>query len=384
MKKYFIAFFLFCLSLFLINDVYAEDRFTLSGYNSLINASLWNCSGSNTCSASLPTQTQTYDGDYLFYTSGQDVTIGSNGIFWALQSPVNFSSNYLYSVNALVCYNSKANNTFQFLTGESGNLDAFEYGSYSKVYNNWAPNSYTYTLPWSNTFLSITLSSCRSVTGFINPSKNGNFLGLRLKNSGGTIGAQRVSVFGLKVESLGVDSSSLRSVLESSISSSGLAKASDVNEVKKAQEQIKTELKNTQQSIDKQTEQQNKNHKETMDAITSEDAPDSSQYGNVAGWLPAGTIDSLVNLPLSMLTSINNSATKTCTPYNLPFINNTTISMPCIGNYLENLNGFGTVISSIDLLMSVFLLYKLLMSLYKDIQKHLDLKNTDSDLGGIE
>ena len=380
MKKYFIAFFLFCLSLFLINDVYAADL-SLTGYNSLINASLWNCSGSNTCSSSVSTSTNVY-GDYLVYTSGSELTIGSNGIFWAIQSPVSFSANYLYSVTALVCYNNKANNTFQFLTGESGNLDAFEYPSYSKVYDNWSPNDYIYLSDGGHGTLR--LNTCRNVSGFINPSKMGNFLGLRLKNSGGSLSAQYIWLLGLKVESLGVDSSALRSVLESSISSSGLAKASDVNEVKKAQEQIKTELKNTQQSIDKQTEQQNKNHKETMDTITSEDAPDSSEYGNVAGWLPPGTIDSLVNLPLSMLTSINNSATKTCTPYNLPFINNTTISMPCIGNYLENLNGFGTVISSIDLLMSVFLLYKLLMSLYKDIQKHLDLKNTDSDLGGIE
>ena len=374
MKKYFIAFGLFCLSLFLINDVYAEDRFTLSGYNSLINASLWNCSGSNTCSASLPTQTQTYDGDYLFYTSGQDVTIGSNGIFWAIQSPVNFSSNYLYSVNALVCYNSKANNTFQFLTGESGNLDAFEYGSYSKVYNNWAPNSYTYTLPWSNTFLTITLSSCRSVTGFINPSKNGNFLGLRLKNSGGTIAAQRVSVFGLQVESLGVDSSSLRSVLESSISSSGLAKASDVNEVKKAQEQIKIELKNTQQSIDKQTEQQNKNHKETMDYMKDESDIDTSKVDNLVGYLPAGPLDSIINLPLSLLNAISSNLGKTCVAptFKVPFVNEN-FTLPCVSTLYEKM-GATTLLNSLGGIAAAVMLYKYFVYLYNWVDHVLSLR----------
>lgn len=374
MKKYFIAFGLFCLSLFLINDVYAEDRFTLSGYDSLINASLWDCSGSNTCSTSLPTQTQTYDGDYLFYTSGKDVTIGGNGIFWAIQSPVSFSSNYLYSVNALVCYNSKANNTFQFLTGESGNLDAFEYPSYSKVYNNWAPNSYTYTLPWSNTFLTITLSSCRSVSGFINPSKMGNFLGLRLKNSGGTLGAQRVSVFGLKVESLGVDSSALRSVLEDSISSSGLAKASDVNEVKKAQEQIKTELKNTQQSIDKQTEQQNKNHKETMDYMKDESDIDTSKVDNLVGYLPAGPLDSIINLPLSLLNAISSNLGKTCVAptFKVPFVNEN-FTLPCVSTLYEKM-GATTLLNSLGGIAAAVMLYKYFVYLYNWIDSVLSLK----------
>ena len=374
MKKYFIAFGLFCLSLFLINDVYAEDKFTLSGYDSLINASLWDCSGSNTCTTSLPTQTQTYDGDYLFYTSGKDVTIGANGIFWAIQSPISFSANYLYSVNALVCYNSKANNTFQFLTGESGNLNAFEYPSYSKVYNNWAPNSYTYTLPWSNTFLTITLSSCRSVTGFINPSKMGNFLGLRLRNYDGTLSAQRVSIFGLKVESLGVDSSALRSVLEDSISSSGLAKASDVNEVKKAQEQIKTELKNTQQSIDKQTEQQNKNHKETMDYMKDESDIDTSKVDNLVGYLPAGPLDSIINLPLSMLNAINTNLSKTCVAptFKVPFINED-FTLPCISALYDKM-GATTLLNTLGVIAASVMLYKYLVYLYNWIDSVLSLK----------
>lgn len=374
MKKYFISFFFFCLSLFLINDVYAEDRFTLSGYNSLINASLWNCSGSNTCSASLPTQTQTYDGDYLFYTSGQDVTIGPNGIFWAIQSPVNFSQNYLYSINALVCYNSKANNTFQFLTGTSGNLDAFEYGNWDAVYNNWAPNSYTYTLPWSDTFLTIKLASCRSVTGFINPSKNGNFLGLRLKNSGGTISGQRVSVFGIKVESLGIDTSEMRSVLQDSIASSGLAKASDVNEVKKAQEQIKTELKNTQTAIDKQTEQQNKNHKETMDYMKDESDIDTSKVDNLVGYLPAGPLDSIINLPLSMLNSINTNLSKTCVAptFKIPFVNED-FTLPCISSLYDKM-GATSLLNTLGLIVASVMLYKYFVYLYNWVDSVLSLK----------
>ena len=370
MKKYFIAFFLFCLSLFVIDSVYAADL-SLTGYNSLINASLWNCSGSNTCSSSVSTSTNVY-GDYLVYTSGSELTIGGNGIFWAIQSPVSFSANYLYSVTALVCYNNKANNTFQFLTGESGNLGAFEYPSYSKVYDNWSPNDYIYLSDGGHGTLR--LNTCRNVSGFINPSKMGNFLGLRLKNSGGSLSAQYIWLLGLKVESLGVDSSAMRSVLESSISSSGLAKASDVNEVKKAQEQIKTELKNTQDSIDKQTEQQNKNHKETMDYMKDDSDVDTSDVNNFVGYLPAGTLDSIINLPLAMLNAINNNLSKTCTGVNFtfPFINED-FTLPCISTLYDKMHAT-TLLNTLGVIVGAVMLYKYFVYLYNWVDQVLSLK----------
>lgn len=370
MKKYFIAFFLFCLALFTIDSVYAADL-SLTGYDSLINASLWNCSGSNTCSSSVSTSTNVY-GNYLVYTSGSELTIGANGIFWAIQSPVSFSANYLYSVTALVCYNTKANNTFQFLTGESGNLDAFEYPSYSKVYDNWSPNDYIYLSDGG--YGSLTLKTCRNVSGFINPSKMGNFLGLRLRNNGGALSAQYVWLLGLKVESLGVDSSSLRSVLESSISSSGLAKASDVNEVKKAQEQIKTELKNTQQSIDKQTEQQNKNHKETMDYMKDESDIDTSKVDNLVGYLPAGPLDSIINLPLSMLNAISSNLGKTCVAptFKVPFVNEN-FTLPCVSTLYEKM-GATTLLNSLGGIAAAVMLYKYFVYLYNWVDHVLSLR----------
>lgn len=370
MKKYIIAFFLFCLALFTIDSVFAADL-SLTGYDSLINASLWNCSGSNTCSTSVSNSTNVY-GDYLVYTSGSELTIGANGIFWAIQSPVSFSANYLYSVSALVCYNTKANNTFQFLTGESGNLDAFEYPSYSKVYDNWSPNDYIYLSDGGHSYL--TLNTCRNVSGFINPSKMGNFLGLRLRNYGSVLSAQYVWLLGLKVESLGVDSSALRSVLEDSISSSGLAKASDVNEVKKAQEQIKTELKNTQQSIDKQTEQQNKNHKETMDYMKDESDIDTSKVDNLVGYLPAGPLDSIINLPLSMLNAINTNLSKTCVAptFKVPFVNED-FTLPCISALYDKM-GATTLLNTLGVIAASVMLYKYLVYLYNWIDSVLSLK----------
>ena len=276
-----------------------------------------------------------------------------------------------YSINALVCYNSKANNTFQFLTGESGNLDNFEYGNWSNVYNNWAPNSYTYTLPWSDTFLTIKLASCRSVTGFINPSKNGNFLGLRLKNSGGTIAGQRVSVFGLKVESLGVDSSAMRSVIEQTISSSGLATAKSVEDVQRAQREIKQEIAGMQEK-----QQQTNQKLDTLnDNITNSDS--SGATSSASGFFDGFTTDtfgltSIITAPLNLIKSITSA---TCTPLTLsmPFVEQN-ITIPCMTQIYSNY--FGSFLTIYQLITFGLVSYWVCVHVFRMVK---DFKNPEHD-----
>lgn len=367
MKKYIIAFFLFCLSLFAIDSVFAADL-SLTGYNSLINASLWNCSGSNTCSTSVTTSTNVY-GDYLIYTSGSEVSIGSNGIFWAIQSPVNFNHNYLYSVTALVCYNSKANNTFQFLTGTSGDLDAFEYPLYSDVYNNWSPNDYIYLSDGGHS--SLRLNTCRNVSGFINPNKTGNFLGLRLKNSGGTIAAQYVWLLGLKVESLGVDSDALRSILRESISKSGLATAQSISEVKQAQKEIKQEIAGMQEK-----QQQTNDKLDTLnDNITNSDS--SGATSNASGFFDGFTTDtygltSIITAPLNLIKSITSS---TCAPLTLsmPFVKQN-VTIPCMTQIYRNY--FGSFLTVYQLITFGLVSYWVCVHVFRMVK---DFKNPEHD-----
>ncbi len=367
MKKYIISFFLFCLSLFAIDSVFAADL-SLTGYNSLINASLWNCSGSNTCSTSVSTSTNVY-GDYLIYTSGSEVSIGSNGIFWAIQSPVNFNHNYLYSVTALVCYNSKANNTFQFLTGTSGDLDAFEYPLYSDVYNNWSPNDYIYLSDGGHS--SLRLNTCRNVSGFINPNKTGNFLGLRLKNSGGTIASQYVWLLGLKVESLGVDSDALRSILRESISKSGLATAQSIEEVKKSQQQIKQEIAGMQQK-----QQQTNEKLDTLnDNITNSDSTGATN--DASGFFEGFTTDtfgltSIITAPLNLIKSITSS---TCTPLTLsmPFIKQN-VTIPCMTQIYSNY--FGSFLTVYQLITFGLVSYWVCVHVFRMVK---DFKNPEHD-----
>lgn len=379
MKKYIIAFGLFCLSLFLIDNAYASATTKWADFNGTIKRPeviFGNfCTSATSCNG---TSMPGYQRDDPWSWTFSSFDTPTNGYVLGFNTSPIMRSNSIYSATIYLCHNNSA--TWELDDIRTGNVQSqVKNGTYKSVVYLTTGN----VISGVPAELSTEFTTCQYIQAIFRVvDVSGQYIGFKLDHSKGITTAD--SFYGYSLDYLGLAGQLTTNDIQNVIDSSNLAKASSIEEVKKAQEEIKTELKNTQDSIDKQTEQQNKNHKETMDTITSEDAPDSSQYGNVAGWLPAGTIDTLINLPLSMLTSINNSATATCSPYQLPFINNTTLTLPCIGNYLENLDGFGTVISSIDLLMSVFLLYKLLMSLYKDIQKHLDLKNTDSDLGGIE
>ena len=120
------------------------------------------------------------------------------------------------------------------------------------------------------------------------------------------------------------------------------------------------------------------------DDIMDPSLPDTEGYGDMAGWLPAGPLDSILTLPFTLINSISANANETCAPYKLPFLNNTFIELPCVGDYLANDSPFSSIISHFDPFIACYFLYKLLISTYKDIKRVLDMKNMDSDLGGIE
>lgn len=381
MKKYIIAFGLFCLSLFLIDNAYAVtgNNWVVSIKHPLM-AFLNTCSNSTTCNTSKTLYTVdisnylgSIDGESIDFLYGGSVfysdqfSMPTNGLAFTYNTGTAFKKGYVYVQNTYVCLN---NTSTYFELDDYGLSTGSDYKNtgVKAIYN-------TSNILSSSNFIFADNPRCQYITTVFESTIDAKTYSIKLDTTKGV--STRYHLLGYETTILGQADLVTNETLQKAINGSGLATAKSVEDVQKSTEELK-------QDVQKQTEQQKKDHKETMDTITNEDAPDSSEYGNVSGWLPSGTIDTLINLPLSMLTSINNSATATCSPYQLPFINNTTLTLPCVGNYLENLDGFGTIISSIDLLMSVFLLYKLLMSLYKDIQKHLELKNTDSDLGGIE
>ena len=112
-----------------------------------------------------------------------------------------------------------------------------------------------------------------------------------------------------------------------------------------------------------------------QDAITDSSAPNTSGLENSAGWLPAGPLDSILNLPLTMLNSLTNSLGKTCNPLNLtlPYIDKN-IQIPCLSAIFAQITGVNGLWTWVGTIASVLILYNYLLNLYAWVDRILTLR----------
>ena len=125
--------------------------------------------------------------------------------------------------------------------------------------------------------------------------------------------------------------------------------------------------------------------KDLFNWLTNDDDADVSSAGDTAGWLPPGPIDSIINLPLTMLTNINSSLNKTCSPLevNLPYLNKS-VEIPCLNTIFNQITGLNSFWTWVGLISSVLILYRYLIELYKYYDRLTTLQaNFISDWGGV-
>lgn len=113
-------------------------------------------------------------------------------------------------------------------------------------------------------------------------------------------------------------------------------------------------------------------------SINDSSSPDLDGLKNTAGWLPAGPIDSILNLPLTFLNSLTTNLSKTCTPVELPlpFINDS-LTLPCLNTIYSQIEGLSVWINSISVIASAFILFQYLMNLYKWVDDTLSFRENN-------
>lgn len=141
------------------------------------------------------------------------------------------------------------------------------------------------------------------------------------------------------------------------------------------------------QTIINQNNQTNEKLDNIDDSITSEEAPTKlDNLSDSAGWLPAGPVDSILNLPLTMFQNLSNNIGSSCTPLviTLPFVD-TDITLPCLNSIYEQIDGLSVWINSIGTIASAFILYSYLLKLYKWVDDTLTFRENNSidNWGGI-
>lgn len=109
------------------------------------------------------------------------------------------------------------------------------------------------------------------------------------------------------------------------------------------------------------------------------DDADLSGLDNMVGWLPPGPLDSIINLPLTLFNSLTNTLSGTCNAVSLtlPFVNKN-LTLPCFNTFMSQyLTGFSTIWTLIGSIVSIFILYNYLLSLYKWVDDTLTLRENN-------
>ncbi len=122
-----------------------------------------------------------------------------------------------------------------------------------------------------------------------------------------------------------------------------------------------------------------------FDWLTNKDSADVSGANKIAGYLPPGPLDSIINLPLTFFQNVNTNLSKTCTPLDVPIpYLNKTIQIPCINTIFNQIDGLPNLWNWTGTIMSIFILYRYLIALYKYYDDLTTLKaNFISDWGSI-
>ena len=113
-------------------------------------------------------------------------------------------------------------------------------------------------------------------------------------------------------------------------------------------------------------------------SINDSSSPDLDGLKNTAGWLPAGPIDSILNLPLTLLNSLTTNLSKSCTPVELPlpYIDKT-LTLPCLSTIYSQIDGLSVWVNSIGVIASAFILFQYLMNLYKWVDDTLSFRENN-------
>lgn len=141
---------------------------------------------------------------------------------------------------------------------------------------------------------------------------------------------------------------------------------------------------NQNQQIINNSNKTNENLEDINSSITSEDSPDLDALEDSAGWLPAGPVDSILNLPLTFFNNLISNLSKTCQPVNvpLPYVSRN-LTLPCISTLYAQI-GATDFLNWVGLVVGTILLYNYFLNLYAWIDKTIQMEDQGvDDWGGV-
>lgn len=148
-------------------------------------------------------------------------------------------------------------------------------------------------------------------------------------------------------------------------------------------------INNQNQNTNSIINNQNSNQSQTNsrldnieNSITDESLPDTSSINGWASLLPAGPVDSIINMPLTILNSLLGKFNSSCTPVTLPIpLIGGILTLPCFSSFMSQyFSNFSLIWNLVGGIGSIIILYAYLMNLYKWVDNVLTLReNTNNE-----
>lgn len=143
------------------------------------------------------------------------------------------------------------------------------------------------------------------------------------------------------------------------------------------------DLESKQDQTNQKLDNQNKLQQEQNDFLMDDTAPDVDigNLGTVSGLLPAGPIDSLLNIPFKFLSVLTSSLSGTCSPLSGTFVFDSTITIPCFNDvFYKEVPDY--LMNFLSLIPAGFILIKYFKHLYKKVERATSLETTSDDEWG--
>lgn len=152
-----------------------------------------------------------------------------------------------------------------------------------------------------------------------------------------------------------------------------------LNSLNNTQQETNTKLND----LNNKQDQTNSKLDDLNSKLTDTTAPDTSGFGNVSGWLPAGPVDSILTLPVKVMNTISGVLAGTCNPVSLPlpFISSN-LELPCGDSFYDNITGLNVFLNTLGFILGCYLLYSYLIYLYNWVDKKVSMVENDREKWG--
>lgn len=123
---------------------------------------------------------------------------------------------------------------------------------------------------------------------------------------------------------------------------------------------------------------------ETNDYLKDDTEPnaDISALGNVQGLLPAGPVDSLLNIPFMFLSVLTSSMGGVCVPMEFTFVFDSKLTLPCFSEQFYN-NVPEILLNFLSLIPGAWILIKYFKHLYLKVERAVSMDSNADDQWGV-